>query len=134
MRKTFFETIVLLMSVCFAAFPALAMPSYNDVLLVVNSQSAESKEIGAYFKAARNIPDANVCTISIPAGVDGARTSVTDRNTAVSVIKNHMLKNKLADKINYIVLTRGIPYWSYTGVPPASYQDPDYKNYGSFLK
>ena len=132
MRKTFLGITVLLLAACFATVPALAMPSYNDVLLVVNAQSAESQAIGAYFKTARNIPDANVCTISVAAGVDGARMSVTERNTAVSTIKNHLIKNALTDKINYIVLTRGIPYWAYTGVPPADYQDPDFKNYQLF--
>ncbi|MCC7300438.1 MAG: hypothetical protein IT583_05115 [Verrucomicrobia bacterium] len=42
-----------------------AMPSYDDVLLVVNDLSPQSLEIGAYFKAARNLPDVNVCHISV---------------------------------------------------------------------
>jgi hypothetical protein len=107
---------ILLMAVCLAASSALAMPSYNDVLLVVNSKSPESQEIGAYFKAARNIPDANVCAISVaPALGTGARMSHNDELAALSTIKNHLIKNGLTDKINYIVLTHGIPTYAYTG-------------------
>ncbi|MFA6101259.1 MAG: CARDB domain-containing protein [Victivallaceae bacterium] len=116
MKKTLCRMTVLLMAVCLAATSALAMPSYNDVLLVVNSNSSESQDIGAYFKAARNLPDTNVCSINVKAGVDSARMSHDEELSALSTIKNHLIKNGLTDKINYIVVTRGIPYWSYTGI------------------
>jgi hypothetical protein len=110
---------VLLMALCLAATSALAMPSYNDVLLVVNSKSSESQEIGAYFKAARNIPDANVCSISVAAGSDGSRMGNTEKWAALATIKNHLIKNGLTDKINYIVLTRGMPTYAYVGSSPS---------------
>ena len=120
MMKTLKQFIVtLFIAVC--AISSLAMPSYNDVLLVVNAQSPDSQEIGAYFKAARNIPDANVCTISVAAGSDGARMGNTEKWAALATIKNFMAKNGLTDKINYIVLTRGIPTYAYTGLKGPNY-------------
>ena len=117
---------VLLTFACLAATSALAMPSYNDVLLVVNAQSPESQHIGAYFKAARNIPDANVCTISVSAALGtGGRMGNAEKWAALSTIKNHLTKNGLTDKINYIVLTHGIPKYAYTGKKGPNYNgDP----------
>ncbi len=113
---------VLLTAACLAATSALAMPSYNDVLLVVNAQSPESQDIGAYFKAARNIPDANVCTISVtPVLGTGGRMNNTEKWAALSTIKNHLKNNGLTDKINYIVLTHGIPKYAYTGKKGPNY-------------
>ena len=105
------------------AISSFAMPSYNDVLLVVNTQSPESQEIGAYFKAARHLPDANVCSISVKAGVDGARMSIAEKWVALATIKSYMSKNNLTDKINYIVLTRGIPFYAVS-----EYTCPIYKS------
>ncbi|HBE03971.1 MAG TPA: hypothetical protein DC049_16065, partial [Spirochaetia bacterium] len=42
-----------------------SMPSYDDVLLVVKSANTLSSDTANYFKAARLIPDANVCTITV---------------------------------------------------------------------
>jgi hypothetical protein len=62
--KTILCGMAVLLSVCFAAVPALALPSYDDVLVVVNDNSPRSLEIGEYFRTARKISDVNVCHIS----------------------------------------------------------------------
>ena len=112
---------VLLTAVCLAATSAWSMPSYEDVLLVVNPNSSESMEIGNYFKTKRNLPAANVCSINVKAGSDGARMGNTEKWAALSTIKNHMAKNNLTDKINYIVLTRGMPVYANTGIKGTDY-------------
>jgi len=92
------------------------MPSYDDVLLVVNDKSPASLEIGEYFKAARHIPDINVVHVSMTdkqgAGSETGRATATEKQTLLSAIKTHMTDNNLIDKINYIVLTRGIPMYA----------------------
>lgn len=122
MKTTLCRMAVLLTAICLAATSALAMPSYNDVLLVVNSKSPESMAIGSYFKAARNIPDINVCSISVtPVLGTGGRMTNDEKWTALSTIKDHLTKNGLTDKINYIVLTHGIPKYAYTGKKGPNY-------------
>ncbi|MFA6478599.1 MAG: hypothetical protein WCV67_09800, partial [Victivallaceae bacterium] len=95
-----------------------AMPSYDDVLLVVNDKSPASLEIGAYFKTARKIPDINVVHVSVTdwqaVGSENEYGSMNkdEKKALLDAIKNHMTANKLTDKINYIVLTRGIPMYA----------------------
>ncbi|MHB9139804.1 MAG: hypothetical protein ACYC4Q_10425, partial [Victivallaceae bacterium] len=90
-----------------------AMPSYNDVLVVVNDKSPSSLEIGEYFKTARKIPDVNVVHVSMTdmqsVGYEFGQATKDEKKALVDAIKNHMTVNKLTDKINYVVLSRGIP-------------------------
>ncbi|MHB9139861.1 MAG: hypothetical protein ACYC4Q_10715, partial [Victivallaceae bacterium] len=92
------------------------MPSYDDVLLVVNDKSPASLEVGEYFKAARKIPNINVVHVSITdqqgSGKEIGKATKDEKKLLVDAIKNHMTTNKLTDKINYIVLTRGIPMYA----------------------
>ncbi|MFA6104891.1 MAG: CARDB domain-containing protein [Victivallaceae bacterium] len=101
-----------------AVITVSAMPSYDDVLVVVNDKSAQSLEIGDYFKKARKIPDINICHISVKdlqaqGFNEYGNMPLVDRNSAVAAIKKYLSDNSLTDKINYIVLTRGIPYFSW---------------------
>ncbi|MHB9140031.1 MAG: hypothetical protein ACYC4Q_11570, partial [Victivallaceae bacterium] len=95
-----------------------AMPSYDDVLLVVNDKSPASLEIGDYFKTVRKIPDVNVVHVSVSdwqsAGSENEYGSMNkdEKKALLDAIRNHITVNKLADKINYIVLTRGIPMYA----------------------
>jgi uncharacterized protein (TIGR03790 family) len=113
--KMYFVAIVALSTIVLAG-NLHAMPSYDDVLLVVNSQSKASLEIGNYFKNARKIPDINVVTVSMKdrqgGGSEAGSATVTEKQAMLATIKNHMIKNKLTEKINYIVLTRGIPVYA----------------------
>ena len=87
-----------------------AMPSYDDVLLVVKSGDAASLEVANYFKAARHIPDVNVVSVPFPSGIGAYdRGSIADRDTFCAAVENHMITNGLASKINYVVLSRGFP-------------------------
>lgn len=80
---------------------------YSDVLLVINDNSADSIDIGNYFKAQRSIPDNHVVHISCTTSDDIA---LADFTTYIRTpIENFITTNGLTDSINYIVTTKGIP-------------------------
>ncbi|MFA6480087.1 MAG: hypothetical protein WCV67_17370, partial [Victivallaceae bacterium] len=99
-----------------SAISSFALPSYNDVLLVINDKAPSSVEIGAYYKTARQIPDINVVHVSMTdqqgTGNEFGQATATEKKAMLDAIKNHMAANNLTDKINYIVLTRGIPLYA----------------------
>ncbi|MHB9138096.1 MAG: hypothetical protein ACYC4Q_01690, partial [Victivallaceae bacterium] len=108
--------LVMALFIAVCAISTFALPSYDDVLVVVNDKSPISLEIGEYFKNARKIPDVNVVHVSITdqqsSGKEFGQTTADEKKALVDAIKNHMAANKLTGKINYIVLTRGIPMYS----------------------
>ncbi len=82
------------------------MNDYSDVLVIVNDNSSISKQIGQYFKTARNIPDKNMCVINISIAETITYTIFQDLRTQV---ENYLENNDLTEKINYIVTTKGVP-------------------------
>ncbi|MFA6477965.1 MAG: hypothetical protein WCV67_06605, partial [Victivallaceae bacterium] len=115
MMKTLWQ-LVTAVFISVSAISSFALPSYNDVLLVINDKAPSSVEIGAYFKTARQIPDINVVHVSMTdqqgAGSEHGQATASEKKALLDAIKNHMTTNNLTDKINYIVLTRGIPPYS----------------------
>ena len=87
----------------------LAMPSYNDVLVVVNINSAQSIEIGDYYINARNIPAQNRFEIAVPAGYN--ILSSADKVTALAAIKNYLESTGLTNSINHIVICGDMPIY-----------------------
>ena len=83
-----------------------AQTNYNDVAVIVNMNSQESIDIGAFFKNARNIPDVNMIYVytSTTQDID----SVTFESLR-SQVENHLVNNILVDSINYLVTTKGVP-------------------------
>lgn len=82
------------------------MNDYSDVLLIVNDNSIVSKQIGDYFRSQRNIPDINICNITV------AESEAIDRaefNSLRSQVESYLGDNGLTDKINYIITTKGVP-------------------------
>jgi len=80
--------------------------NYNDVAVIVNSNSQTSIDIATYFQNARNVPNQNMIYISAPTSEDidsatfqGIRTQIED----------YLTNNNLVDSINYLVTTKGIP-------------------------
>jgi uncharacterized protein (TIGR03790 family) len=77
------------------------------VLVVINRKSAESREIGAYYKAKRGIPDANICTLSTTA------EETVERGTYVKAIAKPITdclrSRNLTEQVLYLVLTMGVP-------------------------
>ncbi|MHB9139231.1 MAG: hypothetical protein ACYC4Q_07510 [Victivallaceae bacterium] len=120
-----------------AVSSAMAMPSYEDVLLVINSQSPESVEIGTYFQKARRIPDSNVVYVSVPdlqRENDGICMSAGNKKSILDALKKKLAEpmpgkdgnsSLFADKINYIITTRGVPPYSENELPGSGYQLTD---------
>ena len=80
---------------------------YSDVLVVINSNSKISEKVGKYFAKSRNIPKNNIVYVNTPT------TEEIDTATFESLryqIQNHITKNLLYNKINYIVTTKGVPF------------------------
>ncbi|MFA6480376.1 MAG: hypothetical protein WCV67_18845, partial [Victivallaceae bacterium] len=115
MMKTLWQ-LVIAVFISASAISSFALPSYNDVLLVINDKAPSSVEIGAYYKTARQIPDINVVHVSMTdqqgAGNEFGQATATEKKALLDAIKNHLTANNLTDKINYIVLTRGIPMYA----------------------
>jgi uncharacterized protein (TIGR03790 family) len=91
-------------------------PSHGEVLIVVNSESPVSVAIGEYYRAARNVPPANVLALSIPLtdpALGAAGDELSSRNKYVNLIQtpiaNFLTQNGLVDQIRIIVLAKGIP-------------------------
>jgi uncharacterized protein (TIGR03790 family) len=79
----------------------------ENVLVVVNQESALSKTVGDYYVLRRHIPLANVCRIHAPADEYISR-DVYDKQVAASVAA--CLKSKgLTETVLYIVTTAGVP-------------------------
>ena len=80
--------------------------SYNDVLVVANSNSSISTSVANYFKTQRGIPNLNICTLAMPTTdqIDSVQFL-----TIANQIKSFMSSNGLTNSINYIVTTQGVP-------------------------
>ena len=99
--------LVILVSVASCA----AVPSCN-VLVIVNDNSADSKEIGAYYAAKRSIPAENICHVKCPG--DNERLSTDEYYSMLEKpIKAYLKKTGLVKAVDYIVMTRGIPIRPY---------------------
>jgi len=83
-------------------------PDNERVLIVINSNSADSVEIGTYYKLMRNVPDENVVTIATGTGTYISRDSYL--STIRDPVRNHIAAWGLEDKLLYVVTTRGIPF------------------------
>ncbi len=78
----------------------------TNVLVVINDNSATSKEVGAYYAEKRNIAEKYIVHIKCP---EIERISTSDYPTQIEKpIKEYIRKNGL--KIDYIVLTKGVPF------------------------
>ena len=72
------------------------------VLVIVNSNSLDSIEIGEYYKTARNIPSENVLYLDLP---NYEYISKSTYETEIQL----PVRNYLTSKIHYIVTTKGVP-------------------------
>ena len=79
---------------------------YNDVGVVVNSNSATSMQIGAYFMAARNIPANRLIVITADTTVN---IEPIDFGPIREQIESHLVLHQLVDSLNYLVTTKGVP-------------------------
>lgn len=100
------QTTYFLAALTFPFFSFAQQVSYNDVAVIVNDNSQISIDIGNYFAQQRNIPSQNIIHI--------ATTTQEEIDTAqlfdlLSQVSSYLIANDLADSINYIVTTKGVP-------------------------
>lgn len=85
---------------------ALAQKPEN-VLVVMNGKSPESKQIAEYYMKKRAVPASNLCTVST-APVEEIDRRVYDTEVSAAV-RACLTSRKLTEKILYIVTTLGVP-------------------------
>ena len=85
---------------------ALAQGPAN-VLLIVNSSSAESRQIAEYYIRARNIPPSNVCRIATSSAENIDRSKF--EKEIVEPVKTCLKQRNLVEKILYFATTLGVP-------------------------
>ncbi len=80
----------------------------DNVLVVINENSAPSREVGEYYRQKRGIPNANVCKLSVQAAetIDAA----TFERAISAPVAACLAQGGRQDRILYIVLTRGVPF------------------------
>ena len=87
--------------------PAARAQTAENVLLVVNRRSAESRAIGDYYQQKRAIPSRNGCAIDTAVTEDIAR-EIYGKQIETPV--GECLRTRgLTERVLYIVLTMGIP-------------------------
>ncbi|MBP7407161.1 MAG: TIGR03790 family protein [Flavobacteriales bacterium] len=114
------RTLLGLITSLFVLCPCAAQSvSYDDVAVIVNSNSPASVQIGNYFIAARSIPANHLITIDAP-----LTTSITQSEFLPlrAAIEDHLIQNELVDSINYIVTTLGVPVRIDNGTCDSLYQ------------
>ena len=81
--------------------------TYDDVVVVVNSNDSISVALGNYFMAARSIPAVNSISVDAPTmeTIDAAQFLVVKQQ-----IKAYMMANSLVGPINYMVMIKGMPH------------------------
>ena len=110
-RQTFLRTggTLLLAGFWGAATPLRAGDAAAfRTLVVVNTNSAASVELGAYYAAQHGIPPHHVC----PVGLDTNRASLSTNEFNAwlrAPLTNHIATNGLADRIDFVVLCQDFP-------------------------
>jgi len=90
----------------------------RNVAVVININSPESREIGLYYQQARGIPDSNICYISCP--TQEVVTGQVCETRIREPIRQFLLRPNVAGKIDYIVLTKGVPLSADYGRPSSN--------------
>lgn len=102
MRRCSYFVLQLLL----ALRPAAAQGPAN-ILLVVNSTSQNSREVGEYYREKRGVPAAQVCRIAAPDREHIDRTAFD--NNIRRPLMECLRTGGLQDRVLYLVLTKGVP-------------------------
>jgi uncharacterized protein (TIGR03790 family) len=94
---------------CFLSFWVLSAQATKpeNVLLVVNGNSAVSRSIGEYYSLRRALPKNNVCVIATPDQESISREEYS--RLIAGPVGNCLKSRRLVESILYIALTRGVP-------------------------
>jgi uncharacterized protein (TIGR03790 family) len=97
----------LLTSELLVSFSCFGGGGPKNVLLVVNDNSPESQAIAEYYKAKRRIPERNILHIRCPTSEWVSKAECEAQ--IVTPIRMYLETPGIHDRIDYIVLTKGIP-------------------------
>ena len=96
---------LLFLSLLFTA--SLFAQTGDNVLLVVNRNSEVSRQIGEYYRPRRSVPIRNVCTLSTTTAEEiDWKTYLTGIEQPIAAC---LKKERLVEKVLYIVTTLGVP-------------------------
>jgi uncharacterized protein (TIGR03790 family) len=99
---------LLMLSLLFLAWRAdICAQSVDNVLLVVNDKSEDSKAIGRYYTQKRKLPAANACHVNAPDSETVSRIGF--ERDILRPVADCLRARGLQDQILYIVTTRGLP-------------------------
>ncbi|MBZ5499330.1 MAG: TIGR03790 family protein [Acidobacteriia bacterium] len=87
--------------------PRCVAQSPDNVLLVVNDNSEDSKAIARYYAEKRKLPAANICRLRTTESDTISRD--TFEREILRPVADHLRSQALQDQILYIVTTRGLP-------------------------
>ena len=108
MRSMRIQLIVLLAALLVAG-SALGDLRPEDLLIVVDSRNPDSLEVGLRYAEKRGVPDKNIVRLSY--GKRRERTDWDDfKENIFDPVTEYIKRHKLQQRINMIVLTKGIPY------------------------
>ncbi|MBN1391144.1 MAG: TIGR03790 family protein [Candidatus Thermoplasmatota archaeon] len=93
--------------------------TYEDVVLIVNDNSAMSREIGSYFAIKRGLPQINIINISVP---EKEIITETEYDELARQVRENLSARGLTDSINYMVTTKGVPLKVTSGETNMNYQ------------
>ncbi|MEK7513077.1 MAG: TIGR03790 family protein [Patescibacteria group bacterium] len=86
--------------------PITSLVDYNDVLVIINDNSALSGQVGNYFVTARNVPAVNVVHVNVTTTEE---ITPAEFGALRAQIESYILNNNLEPVLNYLVTTKGVP-------------------------
>ncbi len=106
MGKLSMRNLIRVLGLVVASVCIASATNYNDVAVIVNTNSPTSVAIGNYFKNARSIPSVNMIYVAVDTSEEIESTTF---NTLRSQVESHLTTNNLTNSINYLVTTKGVP-------------------------
>jgi len=90
--------------------------SYQDVAILINTNSPESIEIGEYFQQKHAIPDNRVIELAMPTA------STIDSSAAEAILIDYNVAMSSILGVNYLVTTKGCP----KSIRTIEFEEPDH--------
>jgi uncharacterized protein (TIGR03790 family) len=101
-----YACLLLFFPCVFSLLSAQAPVDYKDVGVVINDNDTNSVAIGNYFMAKRNIPLRNAIHVQAPTSETIDSTKFEELRAQIEA---YLTANNLADSLNYLVTTKGVP-------------------------
>lgn len=97
----------LVYALCLPALAPANAARPENVLVIINDNSPVSREIGLYYANKRNIPAKNVLHIKCP--TEETIYHAQYPTLIEQPVKQYLAKTGLKNKVDYLVLTKGVP-------------------------